>query len=156
MSQSHPHRTWLQRMDHSEPNSGSDSAKEKTRSLASCDDPMKAQLLPCTHPLRPSITHQPDSQSLWPLLGVHGKALLEAFGSVSLNLQQRERELWFEVMQKYGWLTALVTCRILQETCMMPSNSVRQIFFGCKSKVQVNRRTENLTRLPGGGGVTNP
>jgi len=133
MSQSHPHRTWLQRMDHSQmnlPNSGSDSAKEKTRSLASCDDSTKVQLPPCTHPLRPSLTHQLDSQSLWPLLGVHGRALLEAVGSASLNLQHRERELWFEVMQKYGWLTALVTCRILQETCTRPSKSVRQIFFG--------------------------
>lgn len=117
MSQSHPHRTWLQRMNHSQmnlPNSGSDSA-EKTKSL-DCYDSMKAQLPPYTHTLRTSLTYQLDSQSLWPLLGVQGRAILEAFGNASLNLQHRERELRFEVMQKYGWVTTLVTCRILQET----------------------------------------
>lgn len=41
--------------------------------------------------LRPSLTRQLDSQSLWPLPGVQGRALLEAFGSTSLNLQHRER-----------------------------------------------------------------
>lgn len=158
MSQSHPHRTWLQRTNHSQmnlPNSGSDSAEEKTKSLA-CDDSTKAQLPLCTHPLRTSLTYQLDSQSLWPLLGVQGRAVLEAFGNASLNLQQGERtsvwgyaKIWLG--DHFGHLP-----NFARDFCTKPSDGVRQIFWGLKVKSKLIEGQRTCQGCRGRWGVSNP
>lgn len=89
------------------PNSGSDSAKEMTKTLA-CDDRTEAQLPPYTHPeTRPNTSAGPTAfmATAWgsgcSSLGSLWQCILE-----SLKWAERVRALGFEAVQNLAWLAA--------------------------------------------------